>query len=95
MTTKSSRSTHIGSFKLDINENLLDVLRLGALRQGAARLQVTREAVLHPLLPRQALSFLSPFLAKRPHLGPKLVHLVVLLGLKLVQTWEVIKQTVL
>lgn len=90
MTHKNynSTSTHIASLELDVNENLLDVLCLcvPTLRWRAAWLQVTWEAVLHPLLPRQHLPLLSLLFTKCAHLSPKLIHLVVLLGLKFMQT---------
>lgn len=87
-TNYSSRSTHITSIKLDIDENLLLVFRLHAAKstRRAARLQLTWEAVFHPLLPRQHLPLLGRLFAKRTHLCPKLIHLVVLLGLELMQT---------
>lgn len=86
----NSGSTHVRRLELDVDEDLLGVFGFAAAaaRQRAARLQFAGKVVLHPLVPRQRLALLSLLLAERPHLGPELVRLVVLLRFELVQTWK-------
>lgn len=81
-------STHVRRLELDVDEDLLGVFRLGLPTTGrrAAGLQVTWEAILHPRPPWLHLPLESLLLAKRPHLCPELVDLVVLLSFELMQT---------
>lgn len=82
-----SRATHITGLELDDDEKLgLFWLHFPKPRWRTARLQVAREAVLHPLLPWQILTLLSLFFAKGAELSAEFIHLVALLGFKLMQT---------
>lgn len=88
----NSRSTHVRRLELDVDEDLLGVFGFAAAaaRQGAAWLQFAGKVILHPLVPRQRLPLLSLFLAECPHLGPELIHLVVLLRFEFMQPWKML-----
>lgn len=83
----SPLQTHLRQVKVDGDLQVgLPVVAVAGGR-SSCRLQLWREAGLQPLRARHHLHLLHALLAQAKHLTPEVLHLLVVYGVELMETW--------